>query len=146
VTDPANGGSEAGRRLPGDDESAAPSSPVDAAEALAREVYWAGKSSSHVPADAGSLRDQLDAFAHALRVEQRQLLPTGEIMLGSDAGWKRGIKSFVWRLTRFATMRYDRLLADLAEMNAELARRVAEAEEEIAQMRGRHDDGAGAST
>jgi hypothetical protein len=32
-------------------------------------------------------------------------------------------------------MRYDRLLADLAEMNAQLARRVLESEEELGRLR-----------
>lgn len=102
---------------------------------LAREVYWAGDGVSRVPADVGSLRERLDAFAHQLRIEQRQLVPIGETMLGSAAGWKRGTKAFVWRLTRFSTMRYDRLLADLAEMSGELAQRLRETEEEVARLR-----------
>jgi hypothetical protein len=56
-------------------------------------------------------------------------------LLGSAAGWKRKTKQVVWRLTRFSTMRYDRLLADLAEMNGELAQRLNETEEEIARLR-----------
>lgn len=88
-----------------------------------------------MPADVGSLRERLDAFAHQLRIEQRQLVPIGETMLGSAAGWKRGTKAFVWRLTRFSTMRYDRLLADLAEMSGELAQRLRETEEEVARLR-----------
>jgi hypothetical protein len=106
------------------------------AESLAREVYWAGDGISRVPSDVGSLRERLDAFTHQLRIEQRQLVPIGETMLGSAAGWKRGTKALVWRLTRFSTMRYDRLLADLAEMNGELAQRLRETEEEVARLRG----------
>ena len=66
-----------------------------------------------------------------MRADQRQAVPVGEAFLGSDAGWKRGLKQFVWRLTRFSTMRYDRLLAELAEMNGELARRLVATEEEL---------------
>jgi hypothetical protein len=106
-----------------------------AAATLAREVYWAGDGISGVPADVGSIRERLDAFTHQLRIEQRQLVPIGETMLGSAAGWKRGTKDLVWRLTRFSTMRYDRLLADLAEMNGELAQRLRETEEEVARLR-----------
>ncbi len=105
------------------------------AASLAREVYWAGDGISRVPADAGSLHERLDAFTHQLRIEQRQLVPIGETMLGSATGWKRGTKALVWRLTRFSTMRYDRLLADLAEMNGELAQRLRETEEEVARLR-----------
>jgi hypothetical protein len=117
---------------------------ADAGSVLAREVYWEGEGVSRPPADVGSLRERLDAFTHRLRVEQRQLVPTGETLLGSAAGWKRRIKSFVWRLTRFSTMRYDRLLADLAEMNGELAQRVLEAEEEVSRLREELDRRGGA--
>ena len=50
-------------------------------------------------------------------------------------GWRRRTKSLVWRLTRFSTMRYDRLLGDLAEMNGELAQRLLESEQEVARLR-----------
>ena len=105
------------------------------AASLAREVYWAGDGISRPPTDVGSLPERLDAFMHQLRVEQRQLVPLGETLLGSAAGWKRKTKQVVWRLTRFSTMRYDRLLADLAEMSGELAQRLSETEEEIARLR-----------
>jgi hypothetical protein len=105
------------------------------AASLAREVYWAGDGISRLPTDVGSLRERLDAFTHQMRVEQRQLVPAGETLFGSTAGWKQKIKLIVWRLTRFSTMRYDRLLADLAEMNGELARRFLETEEELARLR-----------
>ena len=108
---------------------------ADAAAALAREVYWAGDGISRPAADVGSLAERLDAYTHQMRVDQRQLVPAGEALLGSSAGWKRTIKAFIWRLTRFSTMRYDRLLADLAEMNGELAQRLLETEEELARLR-----------
>jgi hypothetical protein len=40
-------------------------------------------------------------------------------------------------------MRYDRLLADLAEMNGELARRLLETEEALARLRDELDRGRG---
>lgn len=107
----------------------------DAAAVLAREVYWAGDGVSRLPGDFGLLGERLDAYAHQLRVAQRQLVPADKTLLGSAAGWKHAIKLFIWRLTRFSTMRYDRLLADLAEMNAQLARRLFETEEELARLR-----------
>ena len=107
----------------------------DVAAGLTREVYWAGDGVSPVPADFGLLGERLEAYAHQMRVEQRQLVPADRTLFGSSAGWKHGIKLFLWRLTRFSTMRYDRLLADLAEMNAQLARRLSEAEEELARLR-----------
>jgi hypothetical protein len=107
----------------------------DVAGDLAREVYWAGDGVSPTPADFGLLGERLEAFAHQLRVEQRQVVPADRTLLGSSAGWKHGIKLTLWRLTRFSTMRYDRLLADLAEMNAQLARRLFDTEEELARLR-----------
>lgn len=107
----------------------------DVAADLAREVYWAGDGVSAIPADFGLLGERLEAYAHQMRVEQRQLVPADRTLLGSSAGWKHGIKLSLWRLTRFSTMRYDRLLADLAEMNAQLARRLFETEEELARLR-----------
>jgi hypothetical protein len=116
-------------------DKAAGSAPDETTEALAREVYWAADGVSRPPSDVGSLRERLDAFAHQLRVEQRQLVPIGETLLGSAVGWKRKTKLAVWRLTRFSTSRYDRLIADLAEMNGELAERLRETEAEVARLR-----------
>jgi hypothetical protein len=106
------------------------------AAALAREVYW-GTQADPGTTDLGSILDRLDHYARRMRVEQRQLLPIGETVVDSATPWKRWVKRTVWRLTRFSTMRYDRLLAELAEMNGELARRLQEAEEEVADLRQR---------
>jgi hypothetical protein len=125
----------AGGPTPGERAPAAPENEDDAVATLAREVYWAGEGGSGLPADARSLRERLDAFTYQMRADQRQAVPVGEAFLGSDAGWKRGLKQFVWRLTRFSTMRYDRLLAELAEMNGELARRLVATEEELSRLR-----------
>jgi hypothetical protein len=128
-TEPAPGDAD----RPGASES--PPVDDDATAALAREVYWAGDGVSRLPGDVGSLAERLDAYAHQMRVAQRQLVPAGETLFGSAAGWKRTVKLFIWRLNRFSTMRYDRLLADLAEMNGELARRLLETEEDLARLR-----------
>lgn len=130
----------AGGPTPGERAPAAPENEDDAVATLAREVYWAGEGGSGLPADARSLRERLDAFTYQMRADQRQAVPVGETFLGSDAGWKRGLKQFVWRLTRFSTMRYDRLLAELAEMNGELARRLVATEEELSRLRRRLDE------
>jgi hypothetical protein len=134
-------GKDDAARGPTDDDPA-PATPEedDAAVTLAREVYWAGEGVPRLPTDARSLRERLDAFTYQMRADQRQTVPVGETFLGSDAGWKRGLKQFLWRLTRFSTMRYDRLLAELAEMNGELARRLVATEEELSRLRRRLDD------
>lgn len=142
MIDPRDGKEDApGGSTPGEPARATPENEDDAVASLAREVYWAGEGgSSGLPADARTLRERLDAFTYQMRADQRQAVPVGETFLGSDAGWKRGLKQFVWRLTRFSTMRYDRLLAELAEMNGELARRLVATEEELSRLRRRLDD------
>ena len=129
----------------GEDASGTSSTDPDAmtdetTAALAREVYWAGGATSTLPTDARSLRERMDAFTYQLRADQQQAVPVGETFLGSTSGWKRGLKQFVWRLTRFSTMRYDRLLAELAEMNGELARLLVAMEEELARLRRELED------
>jgi len=109
--------------------------PDETASSLAREIYWAKEGDPRPPTDLDSIRDRLDDFAHRMRVEQRQLVPVGETLLGSSADWKRKIKLALWRVTRFSTMRYDRLLGELAEMNGELAKRLHETEEEVERLR-----------
>jgi hypothetical protein len=129
-------GGDVGRDPDGGDPPGAPPSVADDVTAdLAREVYWAGDGVSRLPADARSLRERLDAFTFQMRVDMQRAVPVGETFLGSTAGWKRGLKQVVWRLTRFSTMRYDRLLAELAEMDGELARRLVAMEEELARLR-----------
>lgn len=107
----------------------------ETAASLAREIYWAKEEGSRPPTDLDSIRDRLEDFGHRMRIEQRQLVPIGETLLGSSAGWKRTIKLALWRVTRFSTMRYDRLLAELAALNGELAHRLQETEEELARVR-----------
>jgi hypothetical protein len=106
-----------------------------ATASLAREVYWAGGRASERGTDLASLRERLDAFSRRMRLDQHQPVPSNESTLGSTVAWKHRTKVLLWRVSRFATMRYDRLLADLAEMNAELAQRLLETEEELARLR-----------
>ena len=84
---------------------------------------------------ASALRD----LVTRLRTEQDQWLPHDDPVLGSASSWKRTLKSIVFRSTRPATRRYDRLSADLATVAAELAYRLAEAEEETKKARGDYE-------
>ena len=113
-------------------------------EELAREIYWARDGGSRSPASVDSIRGRLDDFARRMRIDHRQLVPTDEPFLGSSSPLKRSLKAGIWRVSRFSTMRYDRLLAELAELNGELAARLAATEEEVARLReelaGRRDE------
>jgi hypothetical protein len=140
-TDGDDGARSSGGEGPSGTSSTEPDETTDeTAVALAREVYWAGDATSTLPTDARSLRERMDAFTYQLRADQQQAVPVGETFLGSASGWKRGLKQIVWRLTRFSTMRYDRLLAELSEMNGELARRLVATEEDLARLRRELDD------
>jgi hypothetical protein len=112
--------------------------PSDALTILARELYWAGDARTSRPRDTASLREQLQSFALRLRVEGREVFPSSEIGLDPDPRLRRRAKRAVWRFGRFATYRYDRLLAELAELNTQLAERLAEAERELERERAAH--------
>jgi hypothetical protein len=114
----------------------------DASQALvilARELYWAGDPISRTPTDAGSVRERLHTFSHRLRVEAREMYPSSETSLDRSPRLRRRVKRRLWFGIRFATLRYDRLLAELAELNAQLADRVATLEREL-ERRGDRDD------
>ena len=74
-----------------------------------------------------------------LRDEQGQPFPEGEAFLQSPSSVRRRLKTLVFRTTRPATRRYDRLVADLATVASDLASRLAEAEEVIRKARGDYE-------
>src|SRR5688500_1513542 len=82
------------------------------------------------------LASALRGLVARLRTDQDQRLPEGDPFLGSSSPLKRRLKSIIFRSTRPATRRYDRLSADLATVAADLASRLAEAEEETKKARG----------
>jgi hypothetical protein len=112
----------------------------DAIEALARELYWVGGATTRIAADAGSLRERLQTFAHRLRVDAMELYPSSEMGLEPSPRIRRRFKRVLWHLGRFATLRYDRMLAELAELNAQLAERLAETERELERLRAERGD------
>ncbi len=74
-----------------------------------------------------------------LRGEQNQPFPQGEAFLQSPSSVRRRLKTLVFRITRPATRRYDRLLGDLATVASDLASRLAEAEEVVRKARGDYE-------
>ena len=84
---------------------------------------------------AAALRD----LVARLREEQGQPLPDGEAFLQSPSSIRRLLKTLVFRTTRPATRRYDRLTADLATIAGDLAARLAEAEEVMRKARGDYE-------
>ena len=90
----------------------------------------------------GSTRELASALRELvirLRADQDRRMPEGDPFLDSPSSLKRSLKSLVFRSTRPATRRYDRLSADLAAVAADLASRLAEAEEETKKARGDYE-------
>ncbi len=85
------------------------------------------------------LASALRELVARLREEQGQPLPEGEAFLQSPSSLRRRLKTLVFRTTRPATRRYDRLTADLATIAADLAARLAEAEEVTRKARGDYE-------
>jgi O-antigen chain-terminating methyltransferase len=84
---------------------------------------------------ASALRD----LVARLRSDQQLQVPEGDPFLDSPSSLKRRLKAIIFRSTRPATRRYDRLSADLASVAADLAARLAEAEEETRKARGDYE-------
>ncbi len=103
--------------------------------ALSRHLYWALEAGSGQAFGARYAREQLMAFAWRMRVDEGLPVPTGEAYLTSHQTWRRRWKSLVFRATRFAFRRYDRLFGELADLTAGLAERVVELEVETEHLR-----------
>lgn len=129
-----------GDRSPGSRSVRATGDASDALSILARELYWAGDPVARTALDTGSVRERLHSFAHRLRVEARELYPSSETGLDRSPRLRRRTKRGLWYLNRFATLRYDRLLAELAELNVQLAERLAETERALERLRAERDD------
>lgn len=84
---------------------------------------------------AAALRD----LVARLREEQGQPVPEAEAFLQSPSSLRSRLKMLVFRTTRPATRRYDRLTADLATIAGDLAARLAEAEEVMRKARGDYE-------
>jgi len=113
------------------------SSENEVREALARELYWAEEATPRSRMDTAGVRDALHDFALLMREDEKQVIPRGEPNLASRRRWRRRVKVRLFRLFRPISWRYDRLLADLGELTAALADRVAVLEAEVERLRER---------
>ncbi|MEO8291574.1 MAG: hypothetical protein ABI635_00430 [Actinomycetota bacterium] len=110
--------------------------PVDR---LARELYWAQEATPRGHMSTAEVRDELHDFAALMRADERVAIPRGEATLSSTSRWRRLLKLRLFRLMRPISWRYDRLLADEAELTTVLAERVQQLEVEVAALRARLD-------
>ncbi len=102
---------------------------------LARELYWAQERASRARMDTPEIRDRLHDLAAQLRADEKVIIPHGEGNLASPSRWRRQMKFRLFRLMRPISWRYDRLIADDAELTTSLAERLMAAEAEIARLR-----------
>jgi len=108
---------------------------------LARELYWAQDRASRARMDTAEIRDRLHDLAAQLRSDEKVIIPQGEGNLASPSRWRRQMKFRLFRVMRPISWRYDRLIADHAELTTSLAERLMAAEAEIARLQARIDGG-----
>ena len=111
------------------------------ADHLARELDWAEEGTPLARMTTAEVRNELHDFAALMRADERLAIPRGEVNLASTTRWRRQIKLRLFRLMRPISWRYDRLLADEAELTTALAERVQQLEAELAQLKARLEDG-----
>jgi hypothetical protein len=102
---------------------------------LSRELYWAQERASRARMDTPEVRDRLHDLSMQLRADEKVIIPQGEGNLASTSRWRRQLKYRMFRVARPISWRYDRLLADHAELTTSLAERVMALEAEVARLR-----------
>ena len=101
---------------------------------LSRELYWAQERASRARMDTAEVRDRLHDLSMQLRADEKVIIPQGEGNLASTTRWRRQLKYGMFRVARPISWRYDRLLADHAELTTSLAERVMALEAEVARL------------
>ena len=109
---------------------------------LSRELYWAQERASRARMDTAEVRDRLHDLSMQLRADEKVIIPQGEGNLASTSRWRRQLKYRMFRVARPISWRYDRLLADHAELTTSLAERVMALEAEVARLRAAEGSGA----
>ena len=106
---------------------------------LSRELYWAQERASRARMDTAEVRDRLHDLSMQLRADEKVIIPQGEGNLASTSRWRRQLKYGMFRVARPISWRYDRLLADHAELTTSLAERVMALEAEVARFRAKDE-------
>ena len=109
---------------------------------LLREMYWARDTAARARMDTPEIRDHLHDFAAQMRTDEAVLIPMGEGNPASPSKWRRQLKRRLWRVMRPVTWRYDRLLADHAELTTSLAEKVMVLEAEVDRLKAERGDAA----
>lgn len=116
---------------PRDPEPAVDQPDHELADAVLREMYWARDTAARARLDTSEVRHRLQDLSAQLRTDETLVIPMGEPNLASISRWRRRVKFSLWRVMRPATWRYDRLIADHAELTTSLAEKVMLLEAEV---------------
>lgn len=111
----------------------------DALEALRRSLYWARGAGMHEPATTQHVRSRLMERITHLRDDEKRFIPYDEPMLSARSKARRRVKRSIFKILRYMTWRYDRLLREQAAVTVSLADRVIALEAELAALRERVD-------
>jgi hypothetical protein len=110
---------------------------------LMRQLYWSQEAGARPRAGTEQIREDMIEFVAKMRTDERASVPLGEPHLAAQTPWKRRAKYALFRTGRFATRRYDRLLADAMDLSVALAERVIALEREVASLKSDRPDGSG---
>jgi hypothetical protein len=110
-----------------------------ARDALARHLYWEQEAGARSEVGTKHVRELLLEFVARMRTDERLLIPLNEPHLDASSPAKRRVKYALFRSSRFASRRYDRLLGDGMDLAVALAERVIELEQQVDELRERID-------
>jgi SAM-dependent methyltransferase len=103
--------------------------PDDAAasgrRAYERELYWASEPAPTADVSIAGLKEAWAELSDRLRTDANAPEPQMDPELLTGSRWRRRLKQAVWRIFRPVGRRYDRAGADIAELGAITARRLA---------------------
>jgi hypothetical protein len=116
----------------------APRTPDDETrDRLARELYWAQEHAARATLGAGEIRDRLRELATQVRADESVTIPLGEPALATAGRGRRFFKYRLFKLARPISRRYDRLIAEQAELVTGLADQILALDADLEHLRAR---------
>jgi SAM-dependent methyltransferase len=115
--------------------------PIQAAEELERELYWAGppdpttRPTTVALVPDSDLAVRWNTLESTLRRDHSVPYPPDEEVLTAGGGWKLTLKRLIWRGVRPVSRRYDRLGADTARLGFETAQEVSTTQRDMDALR-----------
>jgi hypothetical protein len=108
---------------------------------LEREIYWVTRGEGREPATTSQqIRVTADRLAQRLRRDAQQEAPWSDPGLSRSRGLRRKVKTFLHRIARPISRRYDRIGAELAFISGQLADSLLQVEGELRRLRERLEE------